>query len=63
MPSVPIDIPSEIVGVPNIWGLALDSRIAMMAASTNGCKPLLQGVIVECALATPIIGLEKSDSL
>ncbi|MNY38514.1 hypothetical protein D3C86_1731480 [compost metagenome] len=63
MPSVPMDMPSEMVGVPNTWGLAREARIASMAASASRCRPLLQGVIVEWPLATPIMGFSKSASL
>ncbi|MNL68030.1 hypothetical protein D3C87_1926910 [compost metagenome] len=63
IPSVPMDMPSEMVGVPNTWGLALDDRMASIAASAKRCRPLLQGVIVEWPLATPIMGLLKSASL
>ncbi|CPL07386.1 Uncharacterised protein [Bordetella pertussis] len=63
MPSVPMDMPSEIVGVPNTWGLARETRMASIAASARRCSPLLHGVIVECPLATPIIGFWKSASV
>ena len=63
IPSVPIDIPSEMVGVPKICGLPPASLTAATAASASGCSPALQGVIVEWPLAMPIIGLEKSASL
>ena len=60
MPSVPIAIPSEMVGVPKICGLPPAAFTAATAASASGCKPALQGVIVEWPLAMPIIGLSKS---
>jgi hypothetical protein len=47
IPSVPIDIPSEIVGVPKICGFASASRIAPTAASARRCRPELHGVMVE----------------
>jgi len=47
MPSVPMPMPSDTVGVPNICALAPASSSAATAASVNFCKPLLQGVIVE----------------
>lgn len=47
MPSVPIDMPSEIVGVPKICGLASDFLIASIAASARRCRPALHGVMVE----------------
>ena len=60
MPSVPIDMPSEIVGVPKVCGLPPACRTASTAASASGCRPELHGVIVEWPLAMPIIGLSKS---
>jgi hypothetical protein len=60
MPSVPIDMPSEIVGVPKICGLPPASRTATTATSASFCNPELHGVIVEWPLAMPIIGLSKS---
>ena len=60
MPSVPIAIPSEIVGVPKICALPPASSMPATAASASFCSPELHGVIVECALATPIIGFLKS---
>ncbi len=60
MPSVPIDMPSEMVGTPKSCGLAPASLIAFTATSASGWRPALQGVIVECPLAMPIIGLSKS---
>ncbi|OIQ63810.1 hypothetical protein GALL_546470 [mine drainage metagenome] len=63
MPSVPMDMPSAMVGVPNICGLPPAARTPSIAASARRCRPELQGVTVEWALATPIIGLLKSDFL
>ncbi len=60
IPSVPIAMPSETVGVPKTCGLAPASLTAAMAASAKGCRPALHGVIVEWPLAMPIIGLSKS---
>lgn len=60
MPSVPIDMPSEMVGVPKICGLAPAALTASTAASDRRCRPALQGVMVEWPLAMPIIGLSKS---
>ncbi|CFU80747.1 Uncharacterised protein [Bordetella pertussis] len=37
--------------------------MASIAASARRCSPLLHGVIVECPLATPIIGFWKSASV
>ena len=63
MPSVPMDIPSLMVGVPNICALAPAALSAAAAASARGCNPALQGVMVECPLAIPIMGLSKSFSV
>lgn len=60
IPSVPIDMPSEIVGVPKICGFASAALIAATAASDSRCRPELHGVIVEWPFAMPIIGLSKS---
>ena len=63
MPSVPMPMPSEMVGTPNTCELAFSAPIAATAASASFCSPELQGVIVEWPLATPTIGLSKSSSL
>ena len=63
MPSVPMAMPSLIVGVPNTWALPPASRMPSMAASASFCKPELQGVMVLWPLATPTIGLAKSPSV
>ena len=63
MPSVPIDMPSEIVGVPKICGFASAPLTAATAASARRCRPALHGVMVEWPLAMPIIGLSKSSFL
>ncbi len=63
IPSVPMPMPSEMVGTPNACELALHSAIAAIAASASFCRPELQGVMVEWPLATPTIGLSKSSSL
>ncbi len=60
MPSVPIAMPSEIVGVPNTCALPPAARMPSTAASASTCRPELHGVIVEWPFATPIIGLRKS---
>ena len=62
MPSVPMAMPSEMVGVPKIWALPPASSMPSTAASASFCKPLLQGVIVLWPLATPTMGLTKSPS-
>jgi hypothetical protein len=62
MPSVPIAMPSLMVGTPNTCGLAPLAFSCSTAASASFCRPLLQGVMVLWPLATPIIGLPKSVS-
>ncbi len=62
MPSVPMLMPSDTVGVPKTCALAPPRPISSIAASASLCNPELQGVIVEWPLATPIIGLSKSAS-
>ena len=63
MPSVPIEMPSLIVIVPNVWGMPPARRRATSAAAGRSPNPALQGVIVEWPLATPTIGLAKSASV
>ena len=63
MPSVPMAMPSLIVGVPKVWALPPASRMPSTAASASLCKPLLQGVMVLWPLATPTMGLSKSASV
>ena len=60
MPSVPMAMPSEMVGVPKICALPPASSMPATAASASFCSPLLHGVIVLCPLATPTMGLRKS---
>ena len=62
MPSVPMAMPSEMVGVPNTWALPPASSMPSMAASASFCKPELHGVMVLWPLATPTMGLAKSAS-
>jgi len=62
MPSVPIAMPSEIVGRAEICGLAPASFNPITAASASLCRPELQGVIVEWPLATPIIAWRSSSA-
>ena len=62
MPSVPIAMPSLMVGVPKICALPPASSMPATAASASFCSPELHGVIVEWPLATPIIGFLKSPS-
>src|SRR3954463_10661191 len=60
--SVPIPIPSVTVGTPKVCGLAPAFSSAWTARSTSGWMPALQGFMVECPFATPMIGLSKSAS-
>ena len=60
IPSVPIEIPSDTVIVPNICGIAPAFFNASSASVASSFRPILQGVIVEKPLATPTIGLSKS---
>ena len=46
MPSVPMAMPSEMVGVPKICALPPASSMPATAASASFCKPLLHGVMV-----------------
>ena len=62
IPSVPIDMPSEIVMVPNVCGIAPATRVACSARAVSIPSPALQGVMVLYALAIPTIGLLKSSS-
>ena len=60
--SVPMPMPSVMVGTPNTCGIAPASFSAAMARSTSGWMPALQGFMFEWPLATPTIGLSKSVS-
>ena len=62
MPSVPIEIPSLIVIVPNIWGIPPAVLIPASARLVKSLIPILQGVMVLKPLATPTMGLVKSSS-
>ena len=63
MPSVPMEIPSLIVMVPNICGMPPLFRIWPEAMSASLPSPALQGVISLCPLATPMMGFSKSSSV
>ena len=63
MPSVPMEMPSLIVMVPNICGMPPLSRIWVEAMSASLPSPALQGVISLCPLAIPMMGLSKSSSV
>jgi len=62
IPSVPIEIPSLTVIVPNICGMAPAARTAASARWASSSSPALQGVMVLWALAMPTIGFPKSPS-
>ena len=62
IPSVPMAMPSEMVGVPNTWALPPASSMPAIAASASFCRPELHGVMVLCPLATPTMGFTKSPS-
>src|SRR6185436_6333735 len=62
IPSVPMEMPSVTVMVPNICGMAPARRAAASAASASGWMPALHGFIVECPLAMPTMGFSKSAS-
>src|SRR5207253_2314042 len=62
IPSVPIEMPSLTVMVPNTCGIAPADRSAASARAASFPIPMLHGVMVLCALATPTIGLLKSRS-
>jgi hypothetical protein len=62
MPSVPIAMPSLMVGVPKICALPPAASMPSTAASASRYSPELHGVMVEWPLATPIIGFWKSAS-
>ncbi len=47
IPSVPIEIASDTVGVPNVCGFAPAASRACTTASVSGWRPELQGVVVE----------------
>ena len=53
-------MPSEIVIVPNTCGIAPAFFNAASARKANAPMPMLHGVMVLCAFATPTIGLSKS---
>ena len=46
IPSVPIEIPSLTVIVPNIWGITPAARRAASARRARPSRPMLHGVIV-----------------
>ena len=60
--SVPMPMPSVMVGTPNTCGIAPASLSAAIARSTSGWMPALHGFMVECPFATPTIGFSKSPS-
>src|SRR5437867_1525506 len=62
MPSVPIEIASLTVGVPNVCGMAPASRSATSARDARAPSPKLHGVMLLWPFATPTMGLTKSPS-
>ena len=60
--SVPMPMPSVMVGTPNTCGIAPAAVSAAIALSTSGWMPALQGFMVEYPFATPTIGFSKSPS-
>ena len=56
IPVVPIEMPSETVIEPKSCGIAPAERNPVSTRSASAPKPALQGVMVECPLATPTIG-------
>jgi len=53
-------MPSEIVIVPNTCGIAPAFFNAASARAASAPIPMLHGVMVLCAFATPTMGLSKS---
>ena len=62
IPSVPIEMPSLTVMVPNNCGIAPAPWAACSARLARSFSPMLHGVMVLKPLAMPIIGLLKSPS-
>src|SRR2546427_9763013 len=62
IPSVPIEIPSLTVIVPNNCGITPSVRSVASARRASTSSPRLHGVSVLYALATPTMGFEKSPS-
>ena len=62
MPSVPMLIPSDTVMVPYTCGIPPPSFSASVMCPASSPRPLLQGVMLLCACATPMTGFSKSPS-
>src|SRR5262245_24362560 len=62
MPSVPMEMASLTVGVPNICGIVPAPLSAASARAASAPRPRLQGVMLLWPLATPTMGLAKSPS-
>ena len=60
MPSVPMLMPSEPVGKPQVCGMPPAALTASTARSTSEPMPALHGFMVEWPCAIPTIGLAKS---
>ena len=63
MPSVPIEIASETVIVPNVKGVPLAANTPRFTSSTSGAIPELQGVTSLWVEAIPTKGAAMSLSL
>ncbi len=62
IPSVPIEIASEIVMVPNSTGIPPDVSTAVWAAPATSSRWTLQGVMSAAGLAIPTSGEDRSSS-
>ena len=62
IPSVPIEIASLTVMVPNICGIVPAPLSAASAREASAPRPRLQGVMLLWPLARPTMGLAKSSS-
>ncbi len=62
IPSVPIEMASEMVMVPNSIGIPSPASIASWADAATSSRWTLQGVISAAGLAIPTIGDERSAS-
>ena len=63
MPSVPMDMASETVMVPNVKGVPSAAKTPRFTSSTSGAIPELQGVTSLWVEATPTKGAAMSLSL
>ena len=63
IPSVPIEMPSEMVATPNNIGMPPAVLMASNAALDKSSRMMLQGVRLLYPLAIPTMGLLKSASV